>query len=974
MGNLPQTPLVGREAELATLREAVRASWTGRATTILVRGEAGIGKTRLVSELVADVLAGPSLVLIGVCSSLARSEVPWGPWLDVMRELRRTCGDDALSSVLGGRLPVLELLAPGLAPPPGQPPRAQLYGAMTDLLLGFADARPVLIALEDVHWADDDSLALLQYLTRSTRHGRLAFLVTARTEDRAYEQVRDRLDELERLPDVVRIDLQPLNASEVAVQAEHLTEHSLDRSTMDRIIELSGGVPLFVEELVRDRGRGAGSVTPRPLQQRLLRLSSGGHALVDTLALAVTPPTPALLLRASGLDGAEFDAALEEARAAAVVVSRRGHVEFRHALLRESALEHLPPHGAREAHTRWARALEGHRREGHPFDLEQAVATAHHRLATDELDVTFDACLRAAELARRASALPTRLRMLRETAALWPLVTEPEGRAGRDLSTVLAEAAETARYVYADPGEAVALLRSAREALTDPPPRDRLAWLQLLESSCRVATAEHQSVGDTLARFAAIPRDPPTSEWVRAADQAADVLLRAGRPEEAEEHARNALTVARTLSDPMLEARVKIVLALTQLYLGRGTVAQQLALEAARAADQSQDLVALQDALNAVTVIRWHQGDIHGAHQSALRMVEVLGGEEPGPLPRAWGLQSTNLAESFLDLGDWDEAERILVSVLDRPDMPVAVSGFAERLMRHLTTWRRGHAAPYSECGLPDATLEDLSLEDLVSSRYTAADEAAHHGDLDGTRKGVSQVLADDRTALMSPAVLPLLEVAARAEADVVRAAEPDSDPASGAWTLERIRHFLTMMPAHNPRDRAYVAHIEAELARRDCLDDATTWSEVVGQWRKTSMPHPLARALLRFADRAAEEGRPGAARAALEEAVAIASRLGAEPLLEAALPTARRLGVRSVRAQHKHGSGGLTSREREILQLITDGASNAAIAKRLVISPKTVAVHVTHILRKLGAPSRGAAVATALRLGITHVEETTPT
>ena len=170
MGVLPHAPLVGR-ADAAALRRAVTTSWEGRTTTVVLRGEAGIGKTRLVSELVTAIPESRCRVVTGACSAIAGQQLPWAPWLDIVRDVRRCYDDETVSGLLNGRLTALAPLAPGLTADRSTTPRprAELFGAVADLITGVAARRPVLLVLEDVQWADEDSLALLLHLTRASR-------------------------------------------------------------------------------------------------------------------------------------------------------------------------------------------------------------------------------------------------------------------------------------------------------------------------------------------------------------------------------------------------------------------------------------------------------------------------------------------------------------------------------------------------------------------------------------------------------------------------------------------------------------------------------------------------------------------------------------------------------------------------------------------------------------------------------------
>ena len=157
--------------------------------------------------------------------------------------------------------------------------------------------------------------------------------------------------------------------------------------------------------------------------------------------------------------------------------------------------------------------------------------------------------------------------------------------------------------------------------------------------------------------------------------------------------------------------------------------------------------------------------------------------------------------------------------------------------------------------------------------------------------------------------------------------------------------------------DRAYAAQVAATLEH-----SAPGWRAAVAEWRADGQRHPLAVALLGLADAEAGAGDRAAAAEALEEAVAIAAALDAQPLLAAAETLARRIGVR---AATPAGAEVLTSREREVLRLVAEGHSNGRIAERLFISPKTASVHVSRIIAKLDVGNRVEAAAVARRLGL---------
>ena len=228
-------------------------------------------------------------------------------------------------------------------------------------------------------------------------------------------------------------------------------------------------------------------------------------------------------------------------------------------------------------------------------------------------------------------------------------------------------------------------------------------------------------------------------------------------------------------------------------------------------------------------------------------------------------------------------------------------------------------------------------------------------------------MLEDDRIRTSPGFFFPLLSVVARREADL--AADGDPAPDAGAWVTSRVEHLLALAPPRNDRDRAWEATIRADLARRVGRDDHESWSCAVAAWRKVVRPHELAWVLLRSGQQTAA-GHATEARRALAEALTIGESLGAQPLVDAVLAAGRQARLRLTPTTAPAATLGLTDREVDVLRLVAEGLPNAAIGQRLFISPKTVSVHVSHILDKLGAANRGEAAAAAHRHGITAIRD----
>jgi len=821
---------------------------------------------------------------------------------------------------------------------------------------------------EDVHWADATSRELLDYLARSVRHERLALVLTARIDDPAFEESRGFLVELERLPNATGVVLPRLSPEEVGVQVRNLRGGAPEEAVdLDRISKFSGGVPFLVEELVAAVGVDVGDVAERLLGHRISGLPIAARGVVESAALALGTAEVTDLAAASPLPDDVFDQGFAAALASGVLVRHGPVVEFRHALLREATLARILPHTDQELHHLWAEVLSRK-----PAELAVATAVVHHRIGADESDLALAACLRAAELAKQVSAYPEQVRMLRRAIELWPRVAGAERRTGTDLAALWTEAAEAAHWGLARPEETLALVRRARDALPPDAPA-RTGWLDIIQYWSTRHARQHTPAEQVLSAAEAIPAVPATRQRAQACETAASALIHTGRPQDAQRFVADALDAARGLGDRVLEAAALSQRARVASSLGHHRDAVDAAAESVRLADATGDLRMRESSRSSLATVSWAAGDDPGSARTYREVVDLLGGDRPGPLPADWGLACANLAEAMVALGEWDGAERVLQRVLGADTLPPWTRGAAERVALHLALWR-GKPSDWFDwdvpVGLARVTLEDVDLQDLVNSAYTWADVCSQHHRLAEARALVRAVMAEDRARLFTGGLFPVLAVAARTEADAARTGQPDPDPDQGRWIADRAAQLLALTPPRNARDMAYATQISADLTGVTGDDSSAMWLAVVRAWRSTALPHPLGWALTRLAEASAAAGLRAQARDALGEAIGIGERLGAGPLVDAALVVARRENVRLTSSVSDSPSPlGLTARELDVLRLLAEGASNGAIGKRLFISPKTVSVHVSHILDKLGVRSRGAAAAIAHRHGLVGAE-----
>ena len=953
-------PLTGRDDQLHRLREAALSARSGVPRTVVVEGEAGIGKTRLVAELALEEAARGAVVLWGNCSAVAGRDVPLGPFVDALGDLRRALGDDALARAAGPRLPVLAGLVPGafdgnVSGP--APTLGQVFGVVTDVLRAASASRPVLLLLEDVHWSDGPTLDLVDYLARSMRSEQLLVVVTARTDDEAYERVRGPLAEVGRAPGSSRIGVPRLTAAQVADQARAL-DGAGEPQDMDRIVHLSGGVPFLVEQVVDAGVEQSGVLASRLLGHRIVGLGPEAREVVDAAAVALSSPGAGDLGTVTELGATDVERGLLDAVRTGVLVVRGESIDFRHALLQEAALEELLPLRAQELHRRWAEVLAAG-----SAGSARAIELAHHRIVAGEAGPALDACLAAAVHLGRVSAYVERDRMLGRALDLWSQVPDAEERSGTDLPGLLADAGEAALLAQR-PDDAAALVARARDVLPATAPAHRRAWLDVLDY-WRQDDVDH-AAPSTHVRAAAAAFDglPPSRQQALAYLVAGRALSHHGDPEGSFDFATRAISAARGVGDELVEARALMMRGAALSGLGRDGEAMESLRTAVAVADRSGDLATRQSVRAGVTVVGMTAGLVDEAEAASREAIELLGGDRPGPMTRSWALHHANLAEELCESGEWDEALDVLERSRAAVEDPDWIGRSLERVLLQLLVWR---GAREIDLGLTDVlgrrSLDETNLQDLVWGNLSWADIASRLGAGGAARHVYRPVLADDRTASLPDGTFPVLAVAARTEADIACAAEVDPDPDEGAWAVERIGWFLTSMTPRNPRHTAYAATAAAHLLRRTDDDDADTWSEVVARWRTAEVPHELGWALVTLAAAALAEGRRADAATALTEARTIAWRLRATPLLEGADAVARR--GRLPMSEGRELPFGLTSRELEVLQLVADGASNAEIGRRLVISAKTASVHVTHILQKLGVPTRGEAAAVAHRSGI---------
>lgn len=1000
------TPLVGRDADLDVLTGLLGMAAAGQSVVALVSGDGGIGKTRLAAELAATARERGFTVLSGGCAELAGA-IPYLPLADALRDAAAGPAAGELAAAVAAR-PVLTQLLPDrpISPAVTSAPsddapglgRQRLFGAVLGMLTELAAASPVLLILEDMHWADDSARDLVTFLSRVLRRERVAIVASYRTDDlHRQHPLRPLLAELLRLPSVTPLRLGPLDP---AAMAEHLTALSgrpLGAAELGQLIKRADGNPYYAEELLaaQDHTTG-GPALPASLGELLVsrveRLPEAARRVVQAAAVTGRHVDDELLMLASGLAAPEYEKAVRQVVAHQLLMpdGPDGYA-FRHALLREAVYADLLPGERTRLHARLASVLSDERRLAEVPGT--AAELAHHCLASQDLSGAFAASVRAAKEAERQGAPADAHRHYEQAFSLWEQVAEPERVSGTDRSSLAFLSALRA----ADGGQADRAVERLRELVSglggsDPVLRcrasERLAYLLAEGGDGNGALAAAE------AAVAVLPADPPRWERARALATLAGVLLRQRDVGAARLRADQAQAAAREAGALRVEADAMVTLGLISEQSGRPEEAIDLLERAHRQARSGAESAGprrhqvpaercdcgaclLGAELRAAFHLgraRLELGDTAGAagpaHEGTLRARKA----GLGLAPYGLDLQCLHYLMHYAD-GAWDHAEQIAADFAIR----VITAGEARLSAVALSVEvARGRTAQVADRArwLGPFFAADRSAE--CTARGQLAEHALWQGD--GTT-AITEAEAAIRAAHAweqgnGPLAVRPAAIALGAFADGAAADGPHQQAAAQADGLleiarkgasrQRPRESGTGAPS-----RGWLARAEAEWLRAVGRNDSAAWQTVVEAFGANS-PYETARSRWRLAEALAQAGQHEAARREWQLAMRTADDLGAVPLRAALDDLGRRARLApavprsSKSAEQSRGPlARLTTRELEVLRLLAAGRGNKDIGATLFISAKTASLHVSNIMAKLGAANRIEAAAIAHQQGV---------
>jgi DNA-binding NarL/FixJ family response regulator len=981
--------LVGREDDRLALEEAV-ADREAR-PVILVGGEAGVGKTRLVAELMACSTTAGAMTTAGSCIHLGADVLPYAPFVDALGRYVEALGDRA-GDVLGAARADLAALLPDLGvdeESAGAASRGRVYEAVRGLL--DRPPAPLVFVLEDIHWADSSSLELMAYLASRLRHGRTAIVATFRTDElhRRHPLVPV-LAELARSGRTTRLDLPRLGREQVASLVREI-RHEAPDSLVAAIAGRSEGNPFLVEELL---AVDAGPATPLPetlrdlLLARLGSLSEPSRRVLGIVAV-VGRPVDAELVEATW-DGSpsDLDSGLREAvdRAMLVVEPSGGRVAFRHALLGEAVADDLLPGERVRLHAALARILADRPDLASPTRAGAAAEIAHHLYEARDLPAALAASASAGDAAVAARAYSEAREQYERALDLLERI--PDAGEGAVDRIRLLDAAAEASFHSGNVARAVALGRRAVEESDTAGDPSRTGYLlgRLIEWT--ELTGDYPAL-EALAERAIglVPADPPTRDRAYVLIGMASARMHADLARQALPLARAAIDVGAACGAVGQEAIARSIVAAALAELGHDS-------EAVAEIDRAVVLVERSRGTEETSVVQSDRAIIRGVTGRFADLADILE-DACRAVDRegSFDVHEPWLAVPEIDLlawqGRWSEAEALATRMIEKHSSP-------SPLACHLVT----RAKLRARSGRGDDAVRDLRAAlDLrppveATTRADALGVLAEAALERGDHRDALRLLAEGLAVLAPTDEVPgrvhLFALALQAAADLAQRARARRDSAGESEASAAAQPYLAGLRAAaagelvaggatEGRVASRIAWGLAEERRRAGASDPGAWAAAATALTAAGEPYLAAR--LRYREAEAMITGPGdrnRAEEILRATLAWATGVGAEPLRRDVESLARRArldltapspadtppsGDRRMRAPAD--PYGLSRRERDVLALLVEGRTNREIGATLFISEKTASVHVTHILDKLGVTSRGAAAALAARGGL---------
>lgn len=953
----PSALLFGRAPELGQLSALIGLVDGQTSAAVLLGGDAGIGKTRLLRELAGRAREAGHRVLAGHCLDLGDSAMPYQPFAEAFASV-----DDGERDELAARYPALGPLLPWprLAESSGVD-RAELFASVVAGLDLLAAEQPLVVVIEDAHWADPSTRHLIRYVLAYLFTHPVHIVVSYRADDlHRRHPLRQAIAEWTRMQGVRRVELTPLADADVLELVRSRGAGDLAADGLRAVVQRAAGNAFFAEELLDAGLADTRSALPETLADLLLirldRLDDDARQVVRAASCSGGRVSDRLLATVVGLPRTQFDDAIRLAIDHKVLAQVGGDsYGFRHALLSEAIHDDLLPGERRRINHAYVDALTAEEGNGHAAEI------AMHAAAAGQLTRAFVASVEAGESAVRLTGYDEAAHHYEQALAL--IDSAPDDTDVVGLVVAAADAMMTAGHVL----RGLALLQEHRAHLPASAPRADRARLFIAIGNMAFLAEREADAAEASEEALAVVGDGSTVLRARAEALRTLVLSDAGRDQEALEAGERALAMAEALDAGDIVAEVTVTLARVLSRTGGADLdrSRQRYDKLIATSRQDGNVPGELRGLHNLAFVLLNAGELDDAERTfrtAMARAEATG--------RTWapyGFDGRAFAAIICYIrGRWDDALALQTVDTAAPMLAEAIlSGGAL-----LVAAGRGEAEAITEEPRLRAVWErDIAL--AVHSSAALIDLHGDNGDLGAARAvhhDVVDMLVNGWNGRLFAAHLRLsgLLVGQMASAAPRLARSEHTDLLADAASFEHAAAgVMEANPMLGPEGHAWNVRLAAELARLrwiagiDAPSEAEleqVWRDAVAGFEGIGQPFEQARSAIRLAAVLRATGQDDEARGQIASAREIARSLGAKPLLAE---------ISAVAGPSSRSKVDLTPREREVLQQVSAGRSNGEIAARLFISTKTVSVHVSNILAKLGAAGRTEAAAIARRRGL---------
>ncbi len=995
MGNarhVAVVPFAGRVIERRLLEEALSASGEGLPSAVLVHGEAGVGKTRLVREVTEQYRTGGHAVLWGTCVRFGASSVPFAPVVQALDSWALHTDPGVRSAVLEGS-DELSVLLPSMGMRVADAPSSRLLPVVDRVIQRIAAQQPTVLVVDDLQWADDSSLDMLAYLIAGFGGQSLALVATIREEDRPTGHPLNRwLADMRRLPGVSELALARLDLVETTQQIAQLLGGPPAEELVAEVLQRSGGNAYLTELLVRDLPADASGLPaelPEALREALLArwhsLSQPARELTRRLAVGGRPTTyDTLAAVCEGVVPVEdLPSLIQEAIDGGVLPAVGGRTYwFRHPLLAEVLLATLTSQELVSVHAAYAQALQVSATSRPDLAAGLSADLAVHLEGAGQLDQAFTSSVRAADFAHDLHASSVEAAHLMRACALWERVPDEVRGSTEDRLALLLRTSIVANQ--AGVLENTGLLDQAL-SLVDRQRQPLLASRLLAEWGEGVWRLDPSNSQVRPELFEAVQLtepfpDSPERSYALVCLSAAQLwdVHSSELPAHIWRQVQEAVEVAQRSGSEAATARA---LASRAHYL----LEDHRPLESLRDAEASYELARRSGhmaSMESAAIWRanalWDLGriaEVAQRGQADVKELLALGSTQ-------WSFFLAGMAADVLiELGRWAECDDLL-----REALAARRSGIAGAKVRQIAARlaaRRGEAAIAQQH--LDRALELVPIHfGGLEGPLVRLELLVGRGESELALGLIRPILTDQLAFGVDPYTEGILVWGARAAADVAEGARDRRDVETEQEAIRLLDELLATVeatPLPRPELSAEgVAHRAMTVAETSRCHGSTgqvvAWECAATSFQAIGFRWFEAMARWRWAQALLAEGAPKSVVAEpLRHAHSTALELGAVPLVEETelLATVARISLAEPgepslsenKAELPGALATLTSREAEVLRHLVAGRTNAEIARDLFISDKTVSVHVTNVLRKTRTSGRAEAAALARRLGV---------